>query len=637
MRRPYPRSRAWLVTGETKNRRHAMPTLEQSAVLVPPAPEAEPWAPGPPPAWTPPEQTTPPPPPRRRRPWRIAAAFLGVALVAGSAGGVVTRELEPSPTSSTTVVQTASSSQLAGDSLDVAQVVAKVEPAVVSIEASTNQGPFSSTAAGSGIILTSDGEVLTNAHVVNGASSIKVTLNGQSQSRTATLVGIDTSADLALLKITGASGLPTVTIGKSSEMAVGDDVVAIGNALALQGGPTVTSGIVSALNRSIDTDSGQMTGLIQTDAAISSGNSGGPLVNAAGQVIGINSAAAASTQNTTAHNASTDGTWPLAQRLAGELEHVRAVHLDQKGRGRALRTVWGASPAAVLAYMDVDLSTGLEALLPLVAPLVSGHSDLAIGSRLSRGARVVRGPKRELISRCYNLLLHATLGSRFSDAQCGFKAIRADAARRLLPRVRDDGWFFDTELLVLAERSGLRIHEVPVDWVDDPDSRVDLLATAVADLRGIARLGRDLVRFALVGVASTLAYLVLYLALRAPLGAQGANGAALLATAVANTAANRRWTFSVRGAVGALRHQLQGLAVFAFALALTAGALDAMHAAAPRASRALEVAVLVAANLVAAFLRFLLLRDWVFHPSRPTGPATTASTATTAIEPRSTR
>jgi S1-C subfamily serine protease len=278
-----------------------MPTVEQSAVLDPPVPEPEPWAPGPPPTWTPPQQTTPPPPPRRR-PWRIAVAFLAIALFAGSAGGLVTRALEPSATPTTTVVRTASSSQLAGDSLDVAQVVAKVEPAVVSIQASTNQGPFSSTSAGSGIILTSDGEVLTNAHVVNGASSIQVTLNGESQSRTATLVGIDTSADLALLRITGASGLPTVTIGKSSEMAVGDDVVAIGNALALQGGPTVTSGIVSALNRSIDTESGRMTGLIQTDAAISSGNSGGPLVNAAGQVIGINSAAAASTQNTTAQN-----------------------------------------------------------------------------------------------------------------------------------------------------------------------------------------------------------------------------------------------------------------------------------------------------------------------------------------------
>src|SRR6266705_2109376 len=228
---------------------------------------------------------------------------------------------------------------------------------------------------------------------------------------------------------------------------------------------------------------------------------------------------------TIADNASTDATWPLAQRLASELDHVRAVHLDTKGRGRALRAVWSDSPAAVLAYMDVDLSTGLEALLPLVAPLISGHSDVAIGTRLSRGARVVRGPQRELISRGY-----------------------------------------------------------------------DLLATAIGDLRGIARLSRDLARFALVGVASTLAYLVLYLALRAPLGAQAANATSLLVTAVANTAANRRWTFDVRGAAGALRHQLQGLAVFAFALALTAGALAGMHAVAPGASRALEVTVLVMAN-----------------------------------------
>jgi S1-C subfamily serine protease len=281
-----------------------MQAVDQSSVLDPPAAEEpESRAPGPPPSWTPPEQTTPPPPPRRRRPWRIAAAFLGVALVAGSAGGVVTRELEPSPTPTTTVVRTASASpELAGDSLDVAQVVAKVEPAVVSIRASTNQGPFSSTAAGSGIILTSDGEVLTNAHVVQGANSVTVTLNGQSQARSATLVGIDTGNDLALLKINGASNLPTATIGNSSGVAVGDDAVAIGNALALSGGPTVTRGIISALNRSIDTQSGQMTGLIQTDASISSGNSGGPLVNAAGQVIGISTAVATSSQTTTAEN-----------------------------------------------------------------------------------------------------------------------------------------------------------------------------------------------------------------------------------------------------------------------------------------------------------------------------------------------
>jgi hypothetical protein len=138
--------------------------------------------------------------------------------------------------------------------------------------------------------------------------------------------------------------------------------------------------------------------------------------------------------------------------------------------------------------MDVDLSTGLEAVLPLVAPLLSGHSDLAIGSRLAPSARVTRGPKRELISRSYNHLLHVVLGARFSDAQCGFKALRADRVPLLLPLVSDEGWFFDSELLVLAQRLGLRIHEVPVDWVDDADSRVDILATATDDLKGIWRL-----------------------------------------------------------------------------------------------------------------------------------------------------
>ena len=164
--------------------------------------------------------------------------------------------------------------------------------------------------------------------------------------------------------------------------------------------------------------------------------------------------------------------------------------LPEPGRGRALRTAWLRSDAPVLVYMDVDLSTDLAALLPLVAPLISGHSDLAIGTRLSRSSRVVRGAKREVISRGYNLLLRRALAVSLSDAQCGFKAIRADVARRLLPLVEDEGWFFDTELLVLAERAGLRIHEVPVDWIDDPDSRVDIVSTARADLAGIARMLR---------------------------------------------------------------------------------------------------------------------------------------------------
>ncbi|ONI80924.1 sugar translocase [Saccharothrix sp. ALI-22-I] len=352
---------------------------------------------------------------------------------------------------------------------------------------------------------------------------------------------------------------------------------------------------------------------------------------------------------TIANNASTDGTRAVADELARELPNVTAVHLEEKGRGRALKAVWTASDAAVLAYMDVDLSTDLAALAPLVASLTSGHSDLAIGSRLARGARVVRGPKREFISRCYNLILRGTLATRFTDAQCGFKAIRADVARRLLPHVEDTGWFFDTELLVLAERAGARIHEVPVDWVDDPDSRVDIVSTAVADLKGVARVGRglvtgripvgelraqlgreplepetpgvpaglfkQLVRFAAVGVISTLAYLLLFVLLRGGLGAQGANLVALLVTAIANTAANRRFTFGVRGRRGAGRHQFEGLIVFGLGLALTSGSLALLHLFSEPGGPA-ELAAVVGANLLATVLRFLLLRNWVFRPRR---------------------
>ncbi len=191
---------------------------------------------------------------------------------------------------------------------------------------------------------------------------------------------------------------------------------------------------------------------------------------------------------TIADNASTDDTWLVACGLVASLPGVSAIHLDRKGRGRALRSAWSRSHAEVVAYMDVDLATGLDALLPLIAPLLSGHSDLAIGTRLGPGAHVVRGARRELLSRGYNLLVRTALRSECTDAQCGFKAMRRQAALEVLPLVEDDEWFFDTELLVTAQRLGLRIHEVPVDWVDDVDSRVDVLPTALKDLRGIYRL-----------------------------------------------------------------------------------------------------------------------------------------------------
>ncbi len=340
-----------------------------------------------------------------------------------------------------------------------------------------------------------------------------------------------------------------------------------------------------------------------------------------------------------ADNASTDATLAVARRLTEELDDVDVLHLDAKGRGGALAAAWQASTADVVAYMDVDLSTDLSALMPLVAPLVSGHSDIAIGSRLSASSRVVRGIKREMVSRGYNLLLRGFLGARFSDAQCGFKALRSEVARRLLPLVADTGWFFDTELLVLGERAGLRIHEVPVDWVDDPDSRVDILATAVEDLKGCWRVGRaltsgalplrdlqaalgreplvpgvprgmvgQLVRFGLIGIASTIAFALLYLWLHPALGAQAANLTALLVTALANTAANRAFTFGIRGRAGAARHHVHGLAVFAFGLVITSGSLYLLHRFDPTVGKVAELSVLVVANLVATLVRFVALR-----------------------------
>lgn len=347
---------------------------------------------------------------------------------------------------------------------------------------------------------------------------------------------------------------------------------------------------------------------------------------------------------TIANNASTDSTAALADRLANELPNVTAVHLAEKGRGRALKQVWLNSPARVVAYLDADLSTNLDALPPLIAPLLSGHSDIAIGTRLSRNSRVVRGAQREFISRGYNLLLRSTLAVRFSDAQCGFKAVRREVAQQIVPLVEDDAWFFDTELLIIAERSGLRIHEVPVDWVDDPRSSVDIASTARDDIRGMLRVGRSIVsgrvpiekiyaelgrrpftqqrkpsffgqvvRFGAVGVVSTAAYAVIYLLAGLLLPAQAANFVALLLTAIGNTAANRRFTFGVQGRAGVVKHQLQGIVVFAVAWLITSGSLVALHALHPTAGAHVQIIVLTIANLFATLVRFVMMRLWVFR------------------------
>jgi Glycosyl transferase family 2 len=339
-------------------------------------------------------------------------------------------------------------------------------------------------------------------------------------------------------------------------------------------------------------------------------------------------------------NASTDATYDVADALSRSLPGVAAMRLERKGRGYALRAAWLSSTAPVVAYMDVDLSTSLSALLPLIAPLLSGQRDVAIGTRLARGAHVVRGPKRELISRAYNLLLKVSVRGRFSDAQCGFKALRRESALQLLPLVEDDEWFFDTELLVTAQRLGLRIGEVPVDWVDDPDSRVQILRTACNDLRGVWRIsgGRarqlarrsatrpfatvnqvdtdQLLRFAGVGAISTLGYLFLFIAWRPIAGTFGANALALAICTLFNTAVHKELARNLHGTAN--RGWFAGVAtgLFAISLALTTLALLAAHALTGASLAAALVAVTVA-NAAGSVLRFAILRAWVFRPGAP--------------------
>ena len=310
------------------------------------------------------------PRPRRASAWVAAAA--AVSLASGVLGGVVgarladdetvvTADRSPSPTTAVAGPTAAT----AGPALDVVGILAKVEPAVVAIQATGNQG----TGQGTGVVITPEGEVLTNAHVVEGAANIRVTLQGESQSRAATLVGADSGNDIALLRIDGASGLATADLGSSAAVQVGDDVVAVGNALGLRGDPTVTKGIVSGLNRSLDT----LTGMIQTDAAINPGNSGGPLVNNRGQVIGINTAVA--------------GRGGQNIGFAIPIDTARTI-LDRLRSGQAARPV---GYLGVSTRNPTDNSRGAE-VVEVVAGGPAARAGLRIGDRITDvGGRQVVG------------------------------------------------------------------------------------------------------------------------------------------------------------------------------------------------------------------------------------------------------
>lgn len=362
----------------------------------------------PPPAQPPAEAAN-----RPRRRLTAAVALVVVALLGGVAGSVATRQLEnDAPASATPAAGApAPSRQLVGESLDVAAVVSKAGPSVVSIQASF--GGRGGSGAGTGFLLTAGGEILTNAHVVDGASSVHVVLAGEAQSREVDVVGFDDAADLALLRLPDADELPAAALGRSSDVAVGDDVVAIGNALALRGGPTVTRGIVSALDRTLETPGGAMTGLIQTDASISSGNSGGPLVNAAGQVVGINTAVAASRGGTAAENIgfaiAIDQAIPVVERLRGNtaaaatgLLGVRTADPDDGSRGAVVASVATDSPAARAGIQQGDLITSVD------DRTVVGAAALAAAIRANQPGQTI---ELTLIRAGRTLTLRATLAA----------------------------------------------------------------------------------------------------------------------------------------------------------------------------------------------------------------------------------
>jgi glycosyltransferase involved in cell wall biosynthesis len=300
-----------------------------------------------------------------------------------------------------------------------------------------------------------------------------------------------------------------------------------------------------------------------------------------------------------ADNASTDATSSIAEELAAEDDRIAHIRLEQKGRGRALRAAWSASEADIVVYTDVDLSTGLTGLLPLVAPLASEHSDLAIGSRLSSGSVVARGPKRELISRAYNLLLRLVFAVRFRDAQCGFKAARTDIVKLLLPAVED------VRTTALADLAGVR--RMAMRFLRG-NGHVEL---GPYERRPLGDdFGRQTVTYVMIGIVSTLISLGVFLALRNEIGAIWANFVAFTVTVLGNNWANRRWTFRRSSDEDRLWRYLTSFAVYVVSLLVTTLALASVEG-----NSSLELLMLLVTWGIAAVLRFVVLRGWVYRRS----------------------
>ena len=383
--------------------------------VAPSVPAAEHSSPMPPPP--PPSQST-----TRRRPGIVVVALL-VGFAGGIAGSVVASELDlgsnatKSSNSPVQLSEVDSNDPSIGDTV-IAQVANVLADSVVTISSVIDDGVESGEATGTGVVLTSDGEILTNAHVIDNATEVRVRFAGETEPRAAKVIASEVGNDLALIKIE-ATGLKPVTFAQPDTVRIGDTVVAIGYALALDGGPTVTSGIVSALKRTIVTDSGALNGLIQTDAPISSGNSGGPLVNLRGEVVGINTAVARGDSMSAANNV---GFSIGVEEVLRVLEQLRAqangtvrkegylgVGLEGRtdgGQGAIITEVEPDSPADVAGIKvdDVVLSVNGEPITGQ-AGLVAAIRDRSPGDKVD--IEILRGGERVTVS--------ATLVARASE------------------------------------------------------------------------------------------------------------------------------------------------------------------------------------------------------------------------------
>ena len=373
----------------------------------------------------------PPPPPAVKRRRKLRAVALVFVVVAAGFGSGILGTIAADKwdfTIGSTRISGSSNAPLVTSEVDsgdpslgttvVAQVVNKLADSVVTINSQVNDASGQGEASGTGVVLTSDGEILTNAHVVEGATKVSVRFAGETEPRTATVLASDPGNDMALLKIE-ATNLKPATFAQPGTIRIGDQVIAIGYALALDGGPSVTSGIISALKRTIITESGALNGLIQTDAAISSGNSGGPLVNLRGEVVGINTAVARSDVNQAANNVgfsiSVDEIGPVLEQLRSQASGVArqegflgvglAARTDG-GQGAIITSVQPDSPASLAGILQDDIVLSVDGEpIDGQAGLVAAIRDAAPGQTVE--IEILRGVNR--------LTVKATLVARVQE------------------------------------------------------------------------------------------------------------------------------------------------------------------------------------------------------------------------------